>query len=137
MGLVPARCPGWLLEGRGNPSPRGMAAQSRFPKRDGQNPAYRPSGVFIDSVARNPGGRTLNCEKLWLDRRDPTTGASRDGVPTATRDVLRPGFACATAKAAARSATSPRPKRRTAASAGISVKPTPPNTTGTGTISLD
>ena len=26
MGLVPARRPGWLLEGRGNPSPRGMAA---------------------------------------------------------------------------------------------------------------
>jgi len=46
MGLVPARCPGWLLERRGNPSPRGMAAQSRFLKRDGQNPAYRPSGEF-------------------------------------------------------------------------------------------
>src|SRR5438309_3181349 len=30
MGLVPARRPGWLLEGRGDPSPRGMAAQSRF-----------------------------------------------------------------------------------------------------------
>ena len=45
MGLVPARRPGWLLEGRGNPSPRGMAAQSRFRRRDGQNPAYRPSGV--------------------------------------------------------------------------------------------
>jgi len=47
MGLVPARRPGWLLEGRGNPSPRGMAAQSRFLKRDGQNPAYRPSGIFL------------------------------------------------------------------------------------------
>ena len=47
MGLVPARCPGWLLEGRGNPSPRGMAAQSRFLKRDGQNPAYRPSGILV------------------------------------------------------------------------------------------
>ena len=46
MGLVPARRPGWLLERRGNPSPRGMAAQSRFLKRDGQNPAYRPSGTF-------------------------------------------------------------------------------------------
>src|SRR4051812_35792784 len=44
MGLVPARRPGWLLEGRGDPSPRGMAAQSRLKKRDGQNPAYRPSG---------------------------------------------------------------------------------------------
>src|SRR3954468_19832277 len=30
MGLVPARRPGWLLEGRGNPSPRGMVAQSRL-----------------------------------------------------------------------------------------------------------
>lgn len=29
MGLVPARRPGWLLEGRGDPPPRGMAAQSR------------------------------------------------------------------------------------------------------------
>src|ERR1044072_6421247 len=45
MSLVPARRPGWLLERRGNPSPRGMAAQSRFLKRDGQNPAYRPSGT--------------------------------------------------------------------------------------------
>jgi len=26
MSLVPARRPGWLLEGRGNPSPRGMVA---------------------------------------------------------------------------------------------------------------
>src|SRR3954464_4029509 len=47
MGLVPARRPGWSLEGRGNPYPRGMAAQSRFLKRDGQNPAYRPSGAFL------------------------------------------------------------------------------------------
>ena len=47
MGLVPARRPGWLLERRGNPSPRGMAAQSRFLKRDGQNPAYRPSGIYF------------------------------------------------------------------------------------------
>src|SRR5205085_11501485 len=47
MGLVPARCPGWLLEGRGNPSPRGMAAQSRRRRRDGQNPAYRPSGILV------------------------------------------------------------------------------------------
>jgi len=46
MSLVPARRPGWSLEGRGNLSPRGMAAQSRFLKRDGQNPAYRPSGIF-------------------------------------------------------------------------------------------
>lgn len=33
MGLVPARRPGWLLEGRGNPSPRGMVAQSRLRAR--------------------------------------------------------------------------------------------------------
>jgi len=45
MGLVPARRPGWLLEGRGNSSPRGMAAQSRWRHRDGQNPAYRSSGI--------------------------------------------------------------------------------------------
>ena len=33
MGLVPARRPGWLLEGRGNPSPRGLVAQSRLRAR--------------------------------------------------------------------------------------------------------
>src|SRR4051794_8436009 len=53
MGLVPARRPGWLLEGRGNPSRRGMVAQSRLKKRDGQNPAYRPSGA-IHRFARSP-----------------------------------------------------------------------------------
>src|SRR5690348_5989044 len=51
MGLVPARRPGWLLERRGNPSPRGMAAQSRLLGRDGQNPAYRPSGFCSPAKA--------------------------------------------------------------------------------------
>jgi len=63
MGLVPARCPGWLLEGRGNSSPRGMAAQSRLKERDGQNPAYRPSGKFsvIASGAKQSSGDSLDC----------------------------------------------------------------------------
>ena len=63
MGLVPARRPGWLLERRGNPSPRGMAAQSRFLKRDGQNPAYRPSGVnfVFATAAKQSRVRSLDC----------------------------------------------------------------------------
>src|SRR6476659_4963657 len=47
MSLVPARRPGWLLDPRCKSGARGMAAQSRFLKRDGQNPAYRPSGIIF------------------------------------------------------------------------------------------
>ena len=43
-GPVPARRPGWLLEGQGNLPPRGMVAQAQ--QCAGQNPAYRPSGDF-------------------------------------------------------------------------------------------
>jgi hypothetical protein len=42
---VPARHPGWSLERRSNPSPRGMVAQ--VPQGAGQNPAYRPPGVLV------------------------------------------------------------------------------------------
>jgi len=59
MGLVPARRPGWLLERRGNSSPRGMVAQSRFLKRDGQNPAYRPSGKISSSHAQRSDPRSI------------------------------------------------------------------------------
>src|SRR6476646_6914847 len=45
MSPVPARRPGWLLDPGCKSGARGMAAQSRFLKRDGQNPAYRPSGA--------------------------------------------------------------------------------------------
>ena len=62
MGLVPARRPGWLLEGRGNPSPRGMAAQSPRDCGDGQNPAYRPSGVFLPCVCRGGGPHQMLVE---------------------------------------------------------------------------
>jgi hypothetical protein len=64
MGLVPARRPGWLLEGRGDPSPRGMAAQSPLDCGDGQNPAYRPSGVYlyvIASVAKQSSFALVDC----------------------------------------------------------------------------
>ena len=136
MSLVPARCPGWLLERRVNPSPRGMAAQSRFLKRDRQNPAYRPSGIFLESLARNRGVGTLNGEKLCLGRNDRTTGDSPAGAPTETRAAPRRKCVCATARAAERSGIARRPRRRTAASAGISARRTPPNTTRTGIISL-
>ena len=47
MGLVPARRPGWLLDLGCKSGARGMVAQSRLRKRDGQNPAYRPSGKIV------------------------------------------------------------------------------------------
>ena len=148
MGLVPARRPGWLLEGRGNPSPRGMAAQSRSSKRDGQNPAYRPSGIFCHlrgQAAQQARWRALPrepisplSEKLMAEAEEiGRLGISRAGAPMATRAGRRRRCACATARAATRSATGRRPRRRTATSAGISAKRTPPNTTGTGTISPD
>ena len=60
MGLVPARRPGWLLEGRGDPPPRGMAAQSPWRHGDGQNPAYRPPGKLfvIASRGKRSSGQT-------------------------------------------------------------------------------
>jgi hypothetical protein len=65
MGLVPARRPGWLLEGRGNPSPRGMAAQSRSKERDGQNPAYRPSGIgFVIATPPRKQGEAIHARLL-------------------------------------------------------------------------
>jgi len=58
MGLVPARRPGWLLERRGNPSPRGMAAHppSSADASGGQNPAYRPSGATVIARLRRSRG---------------------------------------------------------------------------------
>src|SRR4249919_2438057 len=97
-------------------------------KRDGQNPAYRPSGTFVDSVARQVAGGTLNCRKLWLDKRDRTTGAFLAGAHTAKKAARRRACACATARVAARSVIGRRPRRRTAASVGISAKTMLPNT---------
>jgi hypothetical protein len=57
MGLVPARRPGWSLEGQGNLPPRGMVADP--PSGGEQNPAYRPSGNFILSRGPNVGRRSL------------------------------------------------------------------------------
>src|SRR5262245_55945155 len=46
-----ARRPGWLLEVRSNPRPRGMAVAEGQPSR--QNPAYRPAGKYAsDAVQR-------------------------------------------------------------------------------------
>src|SRR4029078_7690752 len=99
MGLVPAGGPGCLLERRGSPSPRGMAAQSRFLKRDGQNPAYRPSGITSSLQAKrsNPDG-AIQTEQLdcfvalllamtvkgfeWPGRKDRTIGDSPAGALT-------------------------------------------------------
>ena len=76
MSLVPARRPGWLLERRGNPSPRGMAAQSRSRERDGQNPAYRPSGEIFVS------GSLLVCGRFTLQEAMARQTRSNDwGFP--------------------------------------------------------
>lgn len=45
----PARRPGWSREARSDARPRRMAAQ--HPRGCGQNPAYRPSGIFRSRVA--------------------------------------------------------------------------------------
>ena len=71
QGFVPARRPGWLLEHRREPAPRGMVAPS--PLRDGQNPAYRSSGIFaamgtgasLGSSTR-VGRGTLSSGVSWL-----------------------------------------------------------------------
>src|SRR5215203_6977368 len=133
MGLVPARRPGWLLEGRGDPSPRGMAAQSRRKAR-WTEPGLQALWHFHDSPPRLCAGGTLNGEKLWLGNRDRTTGDSRAGGPTAKAGTPR-RCACAIATAAPSLATVPRPKLRTAPSAGTSARLTQPSTTRTGIIS--
>jgi hypothetical protein len=72
MGLVSARRPGWLLERAGNDAPRGMVAQSR--SRDGQNPAYRPSGDLrfascrISALGRKAGTRKRPVSQCTSER---------------------------------------------------------------------
>ena len=117
MSLVPARRPGWLLEGRGNSSPRGMAAQSRFASGDGQNPAYRPSGIFrlYRGARSQSAGRARSLEWQWMHGQAEEIG--RLGI-SALALLRRQGprgrarCACATARAATRPATGPRPRRR-------------------------
>src|SRR6476660_8269243 len=74
MGLVPARRPGWLLEGRGNPSPRGMAAQSRSKERDGQNTAYRPSGASVPLRKQESSFSSLVWAPAFAGARSPFIG---------------------------------------------------------------
>src|SRR6476661_3239914 len=146
MGLVPARRPGWLLEGRGNPSPRGMAAQSRRKAR-WTEPGLQALWQFFRHCACSEAIQTrlLDCfvasllamtvkGRIWLGNRDQTTGDSRAGDPTA-KAAKRPRYACAIARGARSLATVPRPRHRTAPSAGISAKRTPPNITRTGITS--
>ena len=52
-GSVPTRHPGWLLERRSDPSPRGMVAQASSDA--GQNPAYRSPDDFSSRLANSPG----------------------------------------------------------------------------------
>ena len=71
----------------------------------------------IERAASDPRGLLrlrLACTsaRLWLGRKDRTTGASRAGGPMATKAVARPRYACATATAATRPAIGPRPRRR-------------------------
>src|SRR6476619_287853 len=77
MGLVPARRPGWLLEGRGNPSPRGMVAQSRLLRRDGQNPAYRPSGNSRQARSPNWKPHPKRQEAMARQKRSDDWGFPR------------------------------------------------------------
>src|SRR3954454_17910348 len=65
MGLIPARRPGWLLEGRGDPSPRGMAAQSRSDAR------WTKPGLqaLWHRSARNGGAIFLSRTRMAKQRR--------------------------------------------------------------------
>src|SRR6476620_1664532 len=76
MGLVPARRPGWSLDPGRKPGVRGMVAQSRLIKRDGQNPAYRPSGKSSpDAVSHSP-----NFALNW-NSNDAAEEIGRLGIP--------------------------------------------------------
>ena len=112
MGLVPARRPGWLLEPRCKSGPRGMAAQSASQERRWTEPGLQALWRICSGSQRRSNFSKRKCE--WRSRRDRTTGDSRAGAPMATRAASRRRCACATAKAATRSATGPHPRRRTA-----------------------
>src|SRR3954453_22154879 len=134
MGLVPARRPGWLLEGRGNPSPRGMAAQSRHEARWTEPGLQALWRYFTDSAGRFSAAGAVNRPKLWLGRNDRTTGDSRAGGPMETRDGTQRRSACAIARVAPTSVIVRLRRRPTSPSDGISASPTRPNTTGIGII---
>src|SRR5687768_10257570 len=88
-------------------------------REGGQNPAYRPSGASFYSHWRtvvSPGTHGA----IWQARRDPTTGAFRDGARMARNRARRRGCGPATATAATRPEIALRPKHRTARNAGTS-----------------
>ena len=105
-------------------------------ERDGQNPAYRPSGTFhrFGALAFAGSAHPKRREAMARQKRSDDWGFPR-WRSYGDKGRRRPGCGCATARAATRPATGRRPRRRTAPSAGISAKRTPPNTTGTGIIS--
>src|SRR4029079_15737372 len=97
MGLVPARRPGWLLEGRSNPSPRGMAAHPPWPWRGWRTEPglqtlwHSPSDGTVPrpTIAGARPGRQLDREDLWLVRRDRWAGGVPSGEGTAPRAHAR------------------------------------------------
>src|SRR3954468_17377373 len=92
---------------------------SPIPFGGGQNPAYRPSGIFSSVRGGAMADPSLSGPHLWLKHRVPTIGDFRARALMAQR-VTRSLCACATGMAAMSPETAPRPNRRTARSAGIS-----------------
>ena len=134
-GPVPARRPGWLLERRSDPPPRGMVA---YPFRGWTEPGLQTLWRFYLRARHLPCWRSPQSPpispRLWRVPPDPPTGASPAGAAMARRArPCRCGFA--TAMAATSPATVQRPSLPTAPSAGISARPTPASTTATGTTS--
>ena len=101
MGLVPARRPGWLLEGRGNPAPRGMAAQSR---RKRGTDRTRLTGPLAISFTRRDSRGAIARSKLtvaWRKQKRSDDWGFPRWRSYGARAATRRRCACATAKAAA------------------------------------
>src|SRR5262245_61669004 len=103
----------------------------------GQNPAYRPSGIFSYCAAVRGGATArglLNCLDLWRRTGERMIGLSHAGEAMAP-SVRQPRFVLAIATVAISRVCTLHLNLPIVPTAGISAKPTPPNTIVAGTIS--